>query len=496
MTSICQSVVLDGLRAERVAVEVDVSRGQPTFTLVGLGDLAVQEARERVWSSLRNSPYRFPLTRKTVNLAPAASKKVGTHYDLPIAVGLLVASGQCRPVPPQTVLLGELGLDGRLRTPRGILPLVRGALELGATSVVLPEASAHAVSLLRPSAQLFVAPDLVTVVTWLNGGHQLARLQRNARVRPAWTGPDLADVRGQDLARRALEIAAVGRHAMLMRGPPGSGKSLLASCLVGILPPLCEREALTCAELSSLAGMQDGAQTSTPPFRDPHHASSLAGILGGGPQLAPGDVSLAHNGVLFLDELPLFHRDVLDGLREPLETGVVRVRRARGGVSYPAQSLVVAAMNICPCGPRPLGCTCTAGERGRYAARLSGPLVDRFDLRASVERIDASSMLANTPRESSGSVRERVIAATSFRLERGQHIPNGRLPVSNLPRACRVSPEAATLLERAGERLRLSGRALHRTIRVARSIADLAGREHVETSDIAEALQHRGDQSS
>ena len=483
-----------GLDCPIVHVEVHLANGLPAFAVVGMAETAVRESRDRVRSALLNSHFEFPDRRITVNLAPADLPKSGGRFDLPIALGILCASGQLEPAALQgTECLGELALDGGLRDIRGTLAAVIAATQQR-HRVALP-APAAARSALVPDARLCSAPDLLALCAVLRGRAQSAAPPAPHTGAPD-NCPDLSAVLGQLAARRALEIAAAGSHNLLFTGPPGTGKSLLASSLPGILPRPEPREQLTLHALYDLQG--EVAPAHRRPFRAPHHSASAAALIGGGSIPRPGEVSLAHGGVLFLDELPEFSRHALDMLREPLETGEIALARARCRLRYPARFQLLAAMNPCPCGyagdpSRP--CRCSAAQRLRYAARVSGPLLDRIDLCANVHRESAEDLLLRRRGECSARVRERVTAALDRQLAR-QGAPNARLGGEQLLEHCKLEDGARELLRGAAERLRLSARGVQRCLRVARTVADLGARDRVDSSALGEALAYREQLSS
>lgn len=489
--ALIQTRALDGLQAPPVMVEVHVANGLPAFSLVGLADAEVREARDRVRAALLSSGFEFPARRITVNLAPADLPKDSGRFDLPIALGLLAASGQLPALNLQDYeFAGELSLTGSLRPVRGALALALASHGAGRT-LILPTASGPEAALAE-GAMVRVAETLRDVCAHLMGEDQLPSPQKPA-LDHLTSYPDLSDVKGQAQAKRALEIAATGGHALLMLGPPGTGKSMLASRLPGVLPPLTKDTALQSAGILSLAGIFNPERFGERPFRAPHHSASPAAVIGGGSQALPGEISLASGGVLFLDELPEFDRRVLESLREPLETGEVHIARANKRATYPAAFQLVAAMNPCPCGYQghpTRACRCTPEQVQRYRNRLSGPLLDRIDLCIEVPALSSADLAETTPGESSATMRVRIEQATAAALLR-QGCVNARLEGKALE--AYATPDAAgqTLLTQAVSRLGLSARAYHRLLRVARTIADLAGSTQIGAPHIAEAIQFR-----
>ncbi|HEY7139802.1 MAG TPA: YifB family Mg chelatase-like AAA ATPase [Methylomirabilota bacterium] len=494
------SACLAGVEAALVRVEVDVSQGLPTFATVGLPDPAVRESRERVRTAIRNSGFTFPLERVTVNLAPADVRKEGVSFDLPIALGLLAATGAVKPdLLARLLVVGELALDGAIHPVRGVLPMALRASQAGLDSCLLAAGNTSEASVLEALA-VYPVTSLAEAAAFLNEDHPIARMRADPGHLLAVAPPDdvdLGDVRGQAHAKRALEIAAAGGHHVLLIGPPGTGKTLLARRLPTILPPLTLGEAIEVSRVWSVAGLlpAEGLVTRRP-FRAPHHTVSAAGLVGGGRVPHPGEVSLAHLGVLFLDELPEFGPHVLDTLRQPLEDGVVTVARAGGVVRLPAEVQLVGAMNPCRRGCRSVdGCACPAGERARYRGRLSAPLLDRIDLHVEVGPVapDGPSPGDAMPVESAAAQQRvaRARARQRARLGRGPVRVNARLTPRQLARHCPLPPAGRDLLARAAARLGFSARAHDRVLRVARTIADLAGADAIAVEHLAEALAYR-----
>jgi len=500
MLATVHSCAITGLDGVVVDVEADISNGLPAHTVVGLPDTAVQEARERTRSAIRNSGAVFPDRRVTVNLAPADIRKEGPVYDLPMAVSTLAASGQLEGFDDsQAVYLGELSLDGGVRHTHGILPMVAAARDAGVDKAFVPAVDGAEAAVVE-GISVYPVESLQQLIAHYMGLIRIEPLPVTEMSTQSASYPvDFADVRGHEHAKRALEVAAAGAHNVLLIGPPGSGKSLLARRLPSILPDMGTDEAIETSKIHSVAGLlhRDQALVAMRPYRSPHHSTSDAGLIGGGTIPGPGEVSLAHNGVLFLDELPEFRRSVLEVLRQPLEDGQVTIARASMALTFPARFMLAAAMNPCPCGystdPQ-RDCQCTAQQLLRYSGRVSGPLLDRIDLHIEVPPVKYADLASRAGGEPSAAVRERVNAARQRQLARfaGSGIPhNAAMGVRTIRQYCRLDAGGERLLERAMQRFGLSARAHDRIRKVARTIADLAGADDIGIEHLSEAVQYR-----
>lgn len=493
MLAAVTTFTLDGVGSREVTVEVDARRGLPTFTLVGLADRAVRESRERVRAALLNSGLEFPQQRLAANLAPAHVHKHGASFDLALAVGLLAATAQ---VPHERLathaVCGELSLSGRLRPVRGALAFAVGARRAGYDQLIVPEENAEEAALVE--LEVLAVPDLRRMVDLLRGDWTPDPPLRGERTyKPPAPDLELGDVRGHADAKRALEIAAAGGHNLLMMGPPGAGKTMLARRLPAILPPLSFEEALEVTQIHSAAGLGSGGLVDRRPFRSPHHTVSPQGLVGGGSPARPGELTLAHRGVLFLDELAEFSRAALDAMRQPLEEGRVEIVRGQRSVTYPARGMLVAACNDCPCG-RPATCNCTDLELSRYTRRLSGPLLDRIDLVCQIESVPTVELVSDGTNESSAAVRDRVSDARDRqrrRLETTQAHCNADMDGPLTRRLVGLASDASERLVGLGQAASLSGRGHDRVLRVARTIADLDRRETLRPADVEEALGYR-----
>ena len=492
-----------GLSGELVDVEVDVAdRGLPSFTVVGLPDKAVEESKDRVRSAIKNSGADFPTTRITVNLAPADLPKAGPCYDLPIALGILIASGQIEAELHKSMFVGELSLDGTLRHTNGVLPVAYLAKQKNLKRVFVPKIDSEEASVVD-GIDIFPVNSLLELIRYFA---KTTTIEKSPETRiedlllSADAEFDFSEIIGQESAKRALEIAAAGGHNVFMKGTPGSGKTMLARALPGILPNLTSEEALEVTKIYSITGnLREGdSLVISRPFRSPHHTTSRIGLIGGGATPSPGEVSLAHRGVLFLDEFPEFPRHVVESLRQPLEDGVVTISRARGSVTFPAQFMLIAASNPCPCGyyrdPKRI-CTCMPGAVQRYEKRISGPIMDRIDMHIEVPAVDVQKLVGKSSTgESSQIIQKRVQNARNLqglRFKDTKMLCNSDMATRDVKKYCKLSPECSTLLTSAVSRLGISARGYFKIIKIARTIADLAGSPGILTNHLAEALQYR-----
>lgn len=488
---------LNGLCGFPVTVETDLSGGLPAYETVGLPDAAVRESKERVRSAIKNSGFEFPTAHITVSLAPAGERKEGTVYDLPIACAMLMASGQIK-AQQTPVIIGELSLDGSVRPVSGVLPMVLDAYAKGIRAVAIPADNAEEVSYLN-GMNVYPVHSLRELANHLSGEKPIvsSELKKWDAGQVVYTS-DFSEIKGQSGAKRAAEVAVAGGHNMLMIGTPGSGKTMLARSIPSILPELTLDEALEITKIHSIAGATRGTgMVMERPFRAPHHGASAPAIVGGGSRAMPGEASLAHYGVLFLDELPEFQRPVLESMRQPLEDGVITVSRAAATVTYPADFMLVAAMNPCPCGnlgSRTHQCRCTPLQVQRYRARISGPLLDRIDIQIEMPEVGYAELSDKTPSEPSSLIRERVNMARSIQRERFKNdgiLFNAQMKSAHVHRYCKPDTESEQLLKRAYTQLNLSARAYQRVLKVARTIADLAGSEQIQREHFMEAIQYR-----
>ena len=493
-----RTVGISGIRGSAVTAECYISNGLPGFDIVGLPDAAVKEARERVRAAAKNSGLSFPVSRITVNLAPANLKKAGTHYDLPILMSILAACGSVRRPKSTSAFLGEVSLDGKIRPVSGVLPMALAAKREGIQALFVPKENAAEATLARGPA-IYGVTDVRELAAGLNGEIQLQEEPIWVPERNQTVGLDFKDVLGQENVKRALEVAAAGSHNVLLIGPPGSGKSMLSKRLPSILPDMTWEESLEVSQIYSVMGLLNSKEplVSRRPFRSPHHTVSNAGLAGGGANPKPGEISMAHKGVLFLDELPEFRKDTLDLMRQPLEDAQVTISRVSGSVTYPAEFMMVCAMNPCKCGwyGDPSGrCTCSERAVEAYRSRISGPMLDRIDIVVEVPSVHFEDLRTRAEAEPSAAVRERVNTARkrqNLRFGKGSSMCNARMGPDEMRRHCALSEECAELMRQAFDVMGLTARSYDRILKVARTIADLEGSEQIETVHIAEAIQYR-----